>query len=678
MAKPWERYAAQKQEPVDLSKVDLTGNAKPWEKYGGAEPAPEEKGLLQRAGESALGGIVAAGEFVDKYTGAPTRKVIGELQEGKGLGESLSAGVSQFGADPRLAPTGQKIMQKAGVPDTKLSEIIPSIYSDTGEGIKLQRGGLLDPSASGAAGLAVDIVADPTNILPLGTIAKGVGTAAKGTTKGLLKGAALGAKGAALGADVVTGTKVGTRAIEGARAVGEAVGELGQSFKGLVRTSVSPKFQKNAAIATKHGIDPNLLPAQTKYEGLLPRLEQAQAMGVAGDEIIEQNAKAFSQYDDAVDNVIQKIGGAYDPVAAGEVIKDGYQKAVANLFEQNALRYSNLSKLSPNLRASPKAIEGLNKTLNGIEKKMKGYSVRGIAEQKAMAKDVLSQIEAIRASKGNVKQLSEQIGEIGRIAYSPKSSWKLPIDQDAFRDIYKGLKDTMEKTADDLSLDLGKQLRESNKNISEFLQNLEPIQKALDNKSVAPESLFRQLTADSKRLESLFNMVGPEEARALKGALMSSIVKTGMSDNVQIGKTINALKAAKPKLSKVFSPSELGELEELLELGKDMGPRLQASVPQTGVTGLFKDLKQRIPEAMIDKQVLKALKSGNKAEIDRILGAVPRAAEAVQETAPMFKVPVPTRDDLVNSILKQRRSRPGLLLKGTQSVAPSTYGGENE
>jgi hypothetical protein len=47
------------------------------------------------------------------------------------------------------------------------------MYSETGEGIKFQKGGLLDPSARGAGGLALDILTDPLTYLSGGLSAAG-------------------------------------------------------------------------------------------------------------------------------------------------------------------------------------------------------------------------------------------------------------------------------------------------------------------------------------------------------------------------------------------------------------------------------------------------------------------------------------------------------------------------
>ena len=127
----------------------------------------EDSGMLERAGETVLSGLVAAGEFVDKYTGAPTRAAIEAGMEGE---SPLEAFGEQFGEDPGMAPTGKQIAQKLGVTEKNLSDLAPGLFTEdpemAKEWLKFKKGGAADISGTGAAGLVIDILADPTNIIP--------------------------------------------------------------------------------------------------------------------------------------------------------------------------------------------------------------------------------------------------------------------------------------------------------------------------------------------------------------------------------------------------------------------------------------------------------------------------------------------------------------------------------
>jgi hypothetical protein len=79
-------------------------------------------------------------------------------------------------------PGSAEIMEKAGVPNVALSDVLPQMYSKTGKGLALEKGGMFDPTARGAAGLVADIALDPTTYLaaPL----KAAQLAKAGTTAG--------------------------------------------------------------------------------------------------------------------------------------------------------------------------------------------------------------------------------------------------------------------------------------------------------------------------------------------------------------------------------------------------------------------------------------------------------------------------------------------------------------
>jgi hypothetical protein len=62
-----------------------------------------------------------------------------------------------------------QVMEQAGVGELgKLSDVLPFLFNDTGEGMALQRGGALDPTGRGTIGLAGDIFLDPTTYITAG------------------------------------------------------------------------------------------------------------------------------------------------------------------------------------------------------------------------------------------------------------------------------------------------------------------------------------------------------------------------------------------------------------------------------------------------------------------------------------------------------------------------------
>lgn len=80
-----------------------------------------------------------------------------------------------------------QVMEQSGVGEGgSFSDIAPFLYSETGEGLALERGGSFDPTARGTAGLVGDILLDPTTYLS-GGAAGAVKFTGKGGTRLLNK-----------------------------------------------------------------------------------------------------------------------------------------------------------------------------------------------------------------------------------------------------------------------------------------------------------------------------------------------------------------------------------------------------------------------------------------------------------------------------------------------------------
>lgn len=104
---------------------------------------------LKVAAQTGLKGLQNVGEFVDKYTGAPTRA--GLLAGIKGENPLLAA-KAQFGEDISGAPTGEDIVGELG----------------------------MEPGfARSAAGFGVDVLADPLNFVPAKKLSGFLGKGAK-------------------------------------------------------------------------------------------------------------------------------------------------------------------------------------------------------------------------------------------------------------------------------------------------------------------------------------------------------------------------------------------------------------------------------------------------------------------------------------------------------------------
>ena len=621
------------------------------------------KGFLDTALEDYL---VPAGRAVDSYTGAPTRAAIGALQDSK---DPFKAAAMQVGVEPELAPTGKEIVKKQfpNFSDKSVSDVFPNLYSETGDGLlKFKRGGLLDPTALGAAGFVVDIVADPTNILPLGAIAKGLGKGAAGLLKiageGAVKGTGLAARGSALVADLITDTKLGTNALKVADK-GVDVGKKAiQRTTDLITNIAKPKrvenFAKLEATAKSLGIDPEdlTLAAEFGKTSTPSFLERSLREGPTGDPLMKKFDSVQNSLSEAVETKLINVGGGSVPdvIQVGDTIKSGFEAAQKNILSQNDLTYKTAAKLSPNLQLTPDAMAALQSKLNGIEKTAKGLATRGVSkEQVSAGKELLNSVQRMRGNRSNYKQLSEQIAYIGDAMTSPGTPRAMAKE---LRDLYSTVSESLIGTVKDLDPKLGQQLVDNNKNLSEFFKSRDLIGNLKD---VAPERVFRTILGDSRKIDELKKILQPEEFSQLKSSFLDSIVKRNADGDVLWGSTTKALDRSKATVSKLFSPEELTDLADILELGLAQGEAVLSS-SRTGASAKFTDVIKKVPGLLMDEEILSGIKASGRASI--------KEPKIIKN---------PTRGsvnaDLFTDALKLRRSRPERILKGVQSIAPSQY-----
>lgn len=126
--------------------------------------AEEYVGPVRKAGQAVLGAVGTAGEFIDRYTGAPIRAGIGKAMDydsskalqspaTSSLGSEFIKGYSQqFGEPSEKAPSGKDILARAGVPTTEYS---------TGLILDPYKAKTLKVSPAGVGGAVLETVADP-------------------------------------------------------------------------------------------------------------------------------------------------------------------------------------------------------------------------------------------------------------------------------------------------------------------------------------------------------------------------------------------------------------------------------------------------------------------------------------------------------------------------------------
>jgi hypothetical protein len=146
----------------------------------GAPSIPQESpGLFRRVVDViSRPNYAVAGAVQEAFSGRPENilpRIGSELASGIGSIKGQKKGFAQ-------------VMEELGVGELgSLSDIAPFLYSETGEGLPLKKGGGLDITGRGVLGFAGDVFLDPTTYLTIGA-AKGVqigGKALPGSAKAL-------------------------------------------------------------------------------------------------------------------------------------------------------------------------------------------------------------------------------------------------------------------------------------------------------------------------------------------------------------------------------------------------------------------------------------------------------------------------------------------------------------
>lgn len=601
------------------------------------EPEQEKKsGVMDK--------VIAAGKFIDSYTAAPARAAISAVQNDE---NPLKAFGSQFGENSDNAPTGKQIAQKAGVSNKSLSDVAPKMFTDNPDEAAsgwrdflnpisnkpFLKGGAADISASGAAGLGIDLLADPTNIIPVGSIvkagAKGLGAGAKGL-----------AKSASVAADFAS---QGAKKIPGAQTIGTVVDIAKDSAKNTstaLKTMFTPRIADDAKelfeIAKKNGIDPKLLPESIEFgeNSFVSRAARNRAEGVVGETHLKKFQAGLEAVQDATEKKIAKISGGSIPsnMEAGELIRSGYDDAVDELFNNVDFTYSSVVDQSPGIRLTEDSASKIASKLGGIEKFAKGQSVRGITNtEKGQAAQLLRAVEAVKATNGSLKQLSEAMTQIGKHAFKKGQNAlsDIPVDQKKFQEMYFTMRDEfINSTAAQLGDDVAKGLIDSNQLITNFNKEKDFVSHIIGNKNVSPEKVFASLIehGDTQKINALKNILPQETFQRLKGSFLASQIKRNADGTFTFKSFNNNLRNKKNVLGALLSPEEINELSEITRLGDRFGSPV-LSTSGTGGSKLFSNITEGIRSGVENDTVIDLIKSSARNKANKAADAAKTVTE---------------------------------------------------
>jgi len=285
------------EDDIELLRLRAKAKAKREAEQAAVPIVSEEPGML----DYAMRGL--------NYTGGLGRAAIAGAME-PFVGKDL---VSVEQALKGTVPSSSEIMEKAGVPNAALSDVLPQMYSETGEGLALEKGGMFDPTARGTVGFGLDIAADPaTYLVPYLKGVQVAGVASKA------------AKASRLGELLLN-------------PLGEAVGAAGKGLKKGGEELYKSAFEKaDRALATRYG--KGSIADILKSEGFKGSAEEAltktakinESLGSKiGDYRIASEMSGILEKPlnfDAAEKVIKKYRSASDPKMMS--IADDLQKVL--------------------------------------------------------------------------------------------------------------------------------------------------------------------------------------------------------------------------------------------------------------------------------------------------------------------------------------------------------------
>jgi hypothetical protein len=557
-------------------------------------------GIVDDFTGAVVGGLSAVGRQVDRFTGAPVRAAIGAAQTGQPVG---SAFTSQFAKPPEAAPTGKEIAARTGLSTDPFIKL--PLKGPTGEVFKV--------SPAGIAGTAVDIIADPTNIIPAGLVGRVVGKV------GAVAGGATAKAGVFAGAkatDVVTGTKGATRIVGAAK---ERLKATKVAMDNIFNPKISPDFSEFKEIAARNDIPVDLLPEAVEFgpSSIITRASRTQAEGPMGQQLLEKFEAGLDSVREATKKKIEQIGGGtpLNPDEAGALIRNSYNSSVKKFFDDVEVRYGTIDEKFPGVKIAPEDATPLANALNDIRSFAEGRIDRAVDPLFVnQGKQLIASIDAIEDAGGSLQSVIPVLRDVGEVAFTTGGNLltQAPADVAKMRTIYSKMKDAVLSTITKVDPEMGALLKANNKRLAEFTHDKNIVAKIIGNPSRSDEGVFNALikNGDTAKIEALNRMLPEQDIKQLKGAFLESMIKTNVDGEFNFKPFYNSLRTRETVMSRLFDANELKDLGELNRLGIRFGsPVISSSGTSAGnAFREFGDFMKRglFSDALIDRLKAKA------------------------------------------------------------------------
>jgi hypothetical protein len=568
---------------------------------------------LKSVVKTVLTPVAYVGSQIDRVTGVPLRAGISEVQKQREARGGRTEGLSKFidpneygdigtfaktalrnvGNSPENVASSKDVMQGYGVPLTSLSQKLPGLFNETGEGLRLKKGGFFDPTAAGMAGLGLDF-ATPVPFGEALGLAKGLGVPTmKMAGKTTAKAAELGAKTAETALNVATGTQAGTKTLNavkgGLSATQKGFSDLGKALESRYGAKLSKDAPGALEVMQRNGIDPKKANKSILFgpNSSASRIERSQAEGPLGQHIAEKHDELVGEIRSAIDADIKKIGGEAripaDASEAGEMIKSAYDKRVDEVFSHMTETYGSLASVKPGAKIPPEAMAALNKKLDDAEKYATDLAIDSFdATTEAQGKHLLEVIGKIRNRGDDYGGVIRGLQGLGRTTFKTKTPLgQVPPDIARLKKIYGDINEAvMAGTESNFGKEAADNLRANNATITEMFGDKALIPSMGDNLK-DPAKLFTSLfvNGDATKLNALKKYLTPEEFKAARAAALNHMIKKNINHEIGFRETNNLIRdKEKSGLFKgMFEPGELDNTKHLLWLGDKVGPKFMSS-----------------------------------------------------------------------------------------------------
>ena len=387
-----------------------------------------------------------------------------------------------------------------------------------------------------------------------------------------------------------------------------------EAAEGVIKTlrkdfssGVSPDYKKFAEIATKHNISTDILPEAVEFgkESIVSRASRQLAEGPFGEKRLKNFYKAQDEVAGAIDKSFDIISPSNldDKIEAGSFIRDSIKKVSDQVLDNDEITYGKLLSEIPDINLSRGSKAAVTRKLNDAMRSAQDRIRLGGGSQVKEGKNLMQFVNALKRSEGNMADTVVALRNIGEEAFkNDPFGVREPVDKKILKDLYntyrEQIKNTLETEYGDYGKEMVSSLVENNKKITSLLRNKEVLSGALDKTNEGPEQIFKSLVlkGDSKKLDTLREMLPPEDFQAIKKSFLKTVVEKNADDRVLYGKTYKNFMKKNDIIKRYYNDGEIKDFADLLSLGKRMGePVLSSS--GTGASASISEIGKQAQRA---------------------------------------------------------------------------------